>query len=250
MDLGLKGAKALVTGGSRGLGFSVAAALVDEGADVVIASRDEVFGEKAVGLLGHGVHYLPVDLTRQGTPTELLRRFFELHDWIDILVLNSGGPRNASLGSMDAGHLGDGIGAALAPMVELVEGVAPLMMARRSGRIVSISSYVVREPDPEMMPSNVARAGLLAYLKAAAVELARFDITVNSVLPGLHATDRLVNLRDAGVDLDRMLSRVPMGRFGDPDDFGRMVAYLCSKWAGYVTGQAIAVDGGSTRGLL
>ncbi|WP_298335787.1 SDR family oxidoreductase [Ferrimicrobium sp.] len=250
MDLGLKGAKALVTGGTRGLGFSVAAALLEEGAEVVIAARDEQVGERAVSLLGRGAQYLPVDLAVSGRPQELLRQFLNLHGHIDILVLNAGGPKNASLGAMPVDQLHEGVGLVLAPMIELVEAVAPLMRARRFGRVVSISSYVVREPDPEMMPSNVARAGLLAYLKAAAFELAHFDVTVNSILPGLHATQRLVALQEAGVDLDRMLSRVPMGRFGDPDDCGHLVAYLCSRWAGYITGQAIAVDGGATRGLL
>ncbi|WP_298211644.1 SDR family oxidoreductase [Ferrimicrobium sp.] len=250
MDLGLRGRRALVTGGTRGLGFSVAAALLREGAEVAIAARDEVLGRKAVGLLGAGVRYLPVDLVSKGESRELLRRFIDLYGQVDILVLNAGGPRNASLGAMDTGWVSEGVDLVLAPMIELVEAAAPLMKERRYGRIVSISSYVVREPDPEMMPSNVARAGLLAYLKAAALELAPFEVTVNSVLPGLHATQRLLELQEAGVDLDRMLSRVPMRHFGDPDDCAHLVAYLCSKWAGYITGQAIAVDGGATRGLL
>jgi len=250
MDLGLRGAKALVAGGSRGLGLGVARALVAEKADVVIASRDEVVAKAAVDELGVGADYLPVDLTIPGGTRALVDRFVELHGRIDILVLNAGGPPSASFGAMSVAQVNEGIGVALAPMIELVEAAAPLMMTHQWGRIVSISSYVVREPDPEMMPSNIARSGLLAYLKAASLTLAKFHVTVNSVLPGLHATERLVRLREAGVDLDRMLEHVPMGHFGDPDDFGAMVAYLCSKWAGYITGQAIAVDGGASRGLL
>ncbi len=250
MDLGIRGAKALVIGGSRGLGFGVAQALVDEGVEVAIAARNALAGERAVGELGSLVRFFSVDLTAPGSPSELVQRFIDIHGHIDILVLNAGGPSSASFGQMSASHIDEAVGSALAPMIELVEAAAPFMMARRWGRIVSISSYVVREPDPQMMPSNMARAGLLAYLKAAALELARFDVTVNSVLPGLHGTERLANLRDAGVDLDRMLARVPMGRWGEPRDFGRTVASLCASWAGYITGQASAVDGGATRGLL
>jgi 3-oxoacyl-[acyl-carrier protein] reductase len=131
-----------------------------------------------------------------------------------------------------------------------VEALAPGMAERGFGRIVSISSYVVREPDPEMVPSDVARAGLVAYLRAAATELFPYGVTVNSVLPGLHATERLVALEAAGVDLARMRARVPGGAIGEPADFGRVVAALCGRFAGYVTGQTLAVDGGATRGLL
>jgi len=244
MQLGISALRALVVGGSRGLGFATAAALAEEGVEVTLAARSEESLASAARTLG--ARYVVADIAREGAGLALARAVGP----VDILVLNAGGPANSGWQGFAGPHLDEAVGKVLRPMVELVEAVAPGMAERGFGRIVSISSYVVREPDPEMVPSDVARVGLVAYLRAAATELAPHGVTVNSVLPGLHATERLIALEEAGVDLARMRDRVPGGTIGDPGDFGRVVAMLCARFAGYVTGQTIAVDGGATRGLL
>jgi len=244
MDLGISGMRALVVGGSRGLGFASAAALAREGAEVTVAARSEEALARAATAIGG--RYVVADIGVEGAGTALATRAGD----VDILILNGGGPPNGGWEGFAGARLEEAVAKVLRPMVELVEALAPGMVDRGFGRIVSISSYVVREPDPEMVPSDVSRVGLVAYLRAAATELAPFGVTVNSVLPGLHATERLVALEAAGVDLARMRARVPGGRTGSPEDFGNLVAMLCARCAGYVTGQTIAVDGGATRGLL
>jgi 3-oxoacyl-[acyl-carrier protein] reductase len=123
----------------------------------------------------------------------------------------------------------------------------PGMRERRWGRIAAITSIAVRQPIGDLILSNTARSGATGFLKTLALEVAGDGVTVNSVQPGSHATDRLASLVG---DLDQIAASVPAGRVGSPEDFGRVVAFLCSEHAGFVTGAAVPVDGGAYRGML
>lgn len=130
--------------------------------------------------------------------------------------------------------------------VAMCKATVPAMRERGWGRVVAITSIAVREPIAQLILSNTARAGLTGFLKTLATEVAADGVTVNSVQPGLHATDRL---REVFGDTDKLASGLPVRKLGDPEDFGRIVAFLCSPTACFITGSAIPVDGGSSRGL-
>lgn len=249
MDLALGGRVALVTGASKGLGRASAAALVAEGARVAISSRSaERIGATAEAIGARGFVHDSADLDGVGALVESVEA--ELGP-IDLLVANTGGPPPGvdplgfTRGQWEAAYRD----LVLAPMA-LIERVAPGMRERGFGRIVSVGSSAVREPIPGLMLSNSHRAALLGALKTLARDLARHRVTVNSVLPGRIATDRLVETagsREAAEEVAR--STVPAGRLGTPEEFAAVVAFLCSEQASYVTGTTVLVDGGLTQGV-
>jgi 3-oxoacyl-[acyl-carrier protein] reductase len=237
VDLGLDGKVALVTAASKGLGRASAEALVAEGARVAINSRDPHRIRATAADLGHDVLALPGDVTDPGVPPRLVAdtvaRFGALH----VVVGNAGGPPKARAIDVDDETLRDAIEANLLSSIRLVRAAVPHLRAAGWGRICLIASSTVKQPIPELATSNTARAGLWGWAKTAAQELVDDGITLNVACPGLHRTDRVV---DTGFT----------GRMGDPADFGRVVAFLCSEPAGFVSGAAVSVDGASTLGLL
>jgi 3-oxoacyl-[acyl-carrier protein] reductase len=248
MDLGLEGKVALVTGASKGLGRAIAAALSAEGARVAISSRSRERIEAAAGEIGaRGFVHDSSDL--DGVPALVDSVEGELGP-IDVLVANTGGPPP---GADPLGFSREQWEAAyrelvLAPMA-LIERVVPGMRERGFGRVVSVGSIAVREPIPGLVLSNAHRAGLLGALKTLSRAVAREGVTVNSVLPGRIATDRIVQVsgsREAAEEAAR--SQVPAGRLGTPEEFAAVATFLCSERAAYVTGTAVLVDGGLTQG--
>jgi 3-oxoacyl-[acyl-carrier protein] reductase len=249
MELGLEGRVALVTGASKGLGRATAAALVAEGARVAISSRSAERIEATAAEIGaSGFVHDSDDL--DGVPALVESVEAELGP-VDTLVTSTGGPPP---GPDPLGFTRDQWEAAyrtlvLAPMA-LIERVVPGMRERGFGRIVSVGSSTVREPIPGLMLSNSHRAGLAGALKTLAREVARDGVTVNSVLPGRIATDRLVDMagsRDAAEEVAR--ATVPAGRLGTPEEFAAVAAFLCSERASYVTGTTVLVDGGLTQSI-
>jgi 3-oxoacyl-[acyl-carrier protein] reductase len=247
MDLGLEGKVALVTGASKGLGRAIAAALAGEGARVAISSRSRERIDAAAGEVGaRGFVHDSSDLDAVPGLVESVEA--DLGP-IDVLVANTGGPPP---GPDPLGFGRDQWEAAyrdlvLAPMA-LVERVVPGMRERGFGRVVSVGSSAVREPIPGLVLSNAHRAALLGALKTLSREVARDGVTVNSVLPGRIATDRIVEMsgsREAAEEAAR--SQVPAGRLGTPEEFAAVAAFLCSERAAYVTGTAVLVDGGLTQ---
>jgi 3-oxoacyl-[acyl-carrier protein] reductase len=247
MDLGLEGKVALVTGASKGLGRAIAATLAGEGARVAISSRSRERIDAAAAEIGaRGFVHDSSDLDAVAALVESVEA--ELGP-IDVLVANTGGP---PLGPDPLGFARDQWEAAyrdlvLAPMA-LIERVVPGMRERGFGRIVSVGSSAVREPIPGLVLSNAHRAGLLGALKTLSREVARDGVTVNSVLPGRIATDRIVQMsgsREAADEAAR--TQVPAGRLGTPEEFAAVAAFLCSERAAYVTGTAVLVDGGLTQ---
>jgi 3-oxoacyl-[acyl-carrier protein] reductase len=237
MDLGLTGKVALVTAASKGLGRASAQALVDEGAKVAINSRDAERLRATKAELGGEVLTLPADVTDPDAPRRLVEATVERFGGLDVLVANAGGPPKGRAIEVDDATLLEAINANLLTSVRLVRAALPHMRAAGWGRICLIASSSVKQPIPNLATSNTARAGLWGWAKTAAQELIDEGITLNLACPGLHMTERVLNTGFTG-------------RMGDPADFGRVVAFLCSHHAGFISGAALQVDGASTLGLL
>jgi 3-oxoacyl-[acyl-carrier protein] reductase len=246
MDLQLKGKRALVTGASSGLGLACARALIAEGATVTLVARGAERLEKARTSLGPRAHALAADLSTPADIDRMIREAEALMGGIDILVANAGGPPPGSFESTAVEAYPAALQLSLISTVAMCKATVPAMRERGWGRVVAITSIAVREPIAQLILSNTARAGLTGFLKTLATEVAADGVTVNSVQPGLHATDRL---REVFGDSDKLASGLPVRKLGDPEDFGRIVAFLCSPTACFITGSAIPVDGGSSRGL-
>ena len=245
MDLGITGRTALVTGASTGLGLASARALAAEGVRVALVSRSaEKLATAAATVDGDPVA-VTADLADDGSIDAMLEEVVAALGHVDILVANAGGPPPGTFASTDLDRYPDALQLNLLAHVRMCRALIPPMQERHWGRVVAITSATVREPSPNLMLSNTARAGLTAFLKTTATEVAGDGVTVNSVQPGLHATGRLRDLYD---DLDDAASGHPMGRIGDPADFGRIVAFLCSETANYVTGTGLPVEGGTLKG--
>jgi 3-oxoacyl-[acyl-carrier protein] reductase len=248
VNLGLEGRVALVMGASRGIGRAIAATLVQEGARVAIASRSaEKLGEAAAEIGGAVTPFVAdtTDLDRiAGLPAEVEEKLGP----IDILVANTGGP---PFGGALVHELSDWETAyrslVLAPRV-LASAVVPEMRERRWGRIVNVGSISTREPIPGLNLSNAHRMATVGFLKTLSREVAADGITVNTVATGRFATARLA---DAGGSLEgaeeAAKQEVPAARLGRPEEYGDLVAFLCSERAAYITGTVIPIDGGLLR---
>jgi 3-oxoacyl-[acyl-carrier protein] reductase len=243
MDLGLSGRVALVTAASKGLGRASAAALSAEGAAVVICARGaDVLAEAAASMPGE-VLAIPADVTDPSVPAALVEAAVDRFGRLDVLVANAGGPPPARALEVTDQSLLAAVNANLVTSVRLVQAAVPHMRAGGWGRICLITSVSVKQPIPTLALSNAARTGLWGWAKTAAADLFADGITLNLACPGLHATDRVVQL-SGGADAGRD------GGLGDPADFGKVVAFLCSEPAGFISGTAVSVDGASVAGLL
>jgi 3-oxoacyl-[acyl-carrier protein] reductase len=247
MDLGLAGRVALVTGGSRGIGRAIAEELVAEGASVAISSRDPSAAASELGVLG--VAWDSGDVDAAG---DVVARVEEELGPLDVLVTNTGGPPG---GPDPLGFSREEWEAAyrdlvLSPMA-LVTAVMPGMRSRAFGRIVNVVSTTVREPIDTLMLSNSHRAATLAAWKTLARDVAGDGVTVNSVLPGRIATQRVTRLYGGSMEEAQRVAatEVPAGRLGEPAEMAAAAAFLCSTRAAYITGVALLVDGGLTRSI-
>jgi 3-oxoacyl-[acyl-carrier protein] reductase len=239
MDLGLQGKVALVTASSKGLGRASAHALSQEGAKVAICARnEEALAEAAKAMPGETLP-IPADVTDPTAPQRLVEATVDRFGALHILVANAGGPPPARALEVTDDTVLAAVQANLLTSIRLVQAALPPMRAQGWGRICLITSKSVKEPIPTLALSNTARTGLWAWAKTAADDLFEEGITLNLACPGTHATDRA---RQAGAAGD--------GRIGDPADFGRVVCFLCSDPARFVSGTALLVDGATTRGLL
>ncbi len=241
MDLGLRGRVALVTASSRGLGRATAEALSEEGTLVAICGRDAASLEEARSALesrGTEVLAIEADVTERDAPARLVAATVERFGRLDIVVPNAGGPSPGRALEVDADRIEAALGANLLTSVRLVLEALPHLRAGGWGRICCITSYSVVQPVPTLALSNTARTGLWGWAKTAAYDLAGSGVTINLACPGPHATARMIEL--GGGDPAAM---------GDPADFGRVVAFLCSEPARFVNGAAIVVDGGATLAL-
>jgi len=241
MDLGIAGKVALVTASSKGLGRASALALADEGCKVVVTARGEEALRQTEKELAERTEVLAIteDVTQPDAPKRLVEATVDRFGGVDILVPNAGGPPPTLALEFDDEQLAAALNANLITSIRLVREAVPHMCANKWGRICCITSSSIKQPIPTLAMSNVARTALWAWIKTAAQELFPDGITINTAAPGSHATDRMKQL--GGGDTSGM---------GDPADFGKVVAFLCSQPANFITGAALQVDGGATVGLL
>jgi 3-oxoacyl-[acyl-carrier protein] reductase len=241
MDLGIAGRRAAVAAGTAGLGLGTAKALAAEGCRVAVCGRDPARLGAAVDQLGEDAVGIVCDVGSAAGGTEFVGAAIDALGGIDILVTNAGGPPPGTFASTALDAYPAALELNLLSVVAMCKAAVDPMRERGWGRVVAITSVAVRQPIPNLILSNTARAGATGFLKTLAREVAGDGVTVNSVQPGLHRTDRITALY--GEDT----AGTPMG---DPDDFGAIVAFVCSEPAKFLTGAQIHVDGGSYQALL
>jgi 3-oxoacyl-[acyl-carrier protein] reductase len=250
LDLGIEGRRAAVAAGSRGLGLASARALAAAGVRVALCGRGAEKAEVAAdGIRADGgdAVALAADVSTTEGATGFVEDAIAALGGVDILVANAGGPPPGTFASTDLDAYLPALQLNLLSTVAMCTAAVPPMAERGWGRVVAITSMSVRQPIPDLILSNTARAGATGFLKTLALEVAPQGVTVNSVQPGLHATDRLIQLQ--GGDPSGAARTVPVGTLGDPADFGAVVAFLCSEQARFITGAALPIDGGATKGL-
>lgn len=248
MDLGLDGKRAVVAAATAGLGFATAKALADEGAQVVICGRDRARLDAAVAALGPRAQGVEADVGNEAGAAGFVADAMERLGGIDILVANAGGPPSAKATAASVDDYRAAVELNLISTVTMALAAVPSMRSQRWGRILAITSIGVRQPISFLAASVTARTGATGFLKVLANEVAADGVTVNSIQPGSHLTDRLRTLH--GDQRDTLLADIPAGVLGDPADFGAVAAFLCSDQARFVTGTSLLVDGGASRGLL
>jgi 3-oxoacyl-[acyl-carrier protein] reductase len=241
MELGISGRKAIVAAASRGLGYAVAEALVAEGVEVAICGRNAETIEAAAARLG--ARPFVADVSESQGAAAFVRAARDALGGVDILVTNAGGPPPGRFADVsDPAEYAKAFELNCLSTIAMCAEAVPTMQAQQWGRVVAITSIAVRQPIPFLILSNTARAGVTGFLKTLATEVAPDGVTVNSLQPGLHDTERL---RGLGGDA----TGIPAGRLGTPEEFGAIAAFLCSQYAGFLTGAAIPIDGGASGGL-
>jgi len=263
MDLGMKGRTAIVAAASSGLGKAIAWELASEGANVVINGRSEESLIKAADEIraGTGAEVLLIagDVTNEMDVRQLVKETKSRFGRIDIMVTNAGGPPAGFFDDFDAGHYRQALELNLISTINLCREAIPHMRAQRWGRIVAITSIAAKQPVENLILSNTARAGVLGFMKTLSQQVAEDGITVNTLCPGYHLTERLENLgsltaQREGVSRDEVYARwagsTSAKRIGEPKEFAAVAAFLCSERASYVTGTVIQVDGGANKGLM
>jgi len=250
MELGLEGRVALVMGASRGIGRGIAEALAREGARVAIASRSEERIDEAAAEIGDAATGFVADASDLERLAQLPLEVAEKVGPIDILIANTGGPPAG--GALDHGFQEWEQAYAslvLAPRI-LAGGVLPSMQARRWGRIVNVGSTTTIEVNPALNLSNSHRMAAVGFLKTLSREVAGDGVTVNTVATGRFATDRMAELGGSIEQVEAAArEEVPAGRLGTVEEYGDLVAFLCSERAAYITGTVIPIDGGLLRSV-
>ncbi|HTL85397.1 MAG TPA: SDR family oxidoreductase [Acidimicrobiia bacterium] len=247
MELGIAGRCAAVAAASKGLGFGVAQSLANEGVRVAICGRDRDSIEDAAARIGNNAVAIVADVSSVEGATGFVRDATTALGRVDILVPNAGGPPPGDFAHTTVDQYLDAFELNCRGAIAMCYEAVPAMRAQKWGRVLAITSIAVRQPIATLILSNTARAGLTGFLRTLAREVAADGVTVNSLLPGLHLTERTKVLHDGSSD---PAAGIPAGRMGDAADFGQVAAFLCSESANFVTGVALQVDGGQYAALL
>jgi 3-oxoacyl-[acyl-carrier protein] reductase len=259
MDLGLKGKVAMVGGASKGLGFAVAQALAAEGAIVSMSSRNDAAIQAAAAKLGGQTLGMAVDVKSAADIQKWATATIDRFGGVDLLLCNGGGPPAGPSLSFDDAAWQDAANLLLFSALRMIRAVVPSMTARGGGAILVSTSSSVKEPIPNLGLSTVLRASVSALAKTLALELAPSKIRVNQIIPGRLDTDRVreldeINGKKQGISAAEAKAKssaaIPMGRYGEADEFGRVGAFLLSNAASYMTGATVQVDGGQIRSVL
>jgi 3-oxoacyl-[acyl-carrier protein] reductase len=245
MELGLNGKRAAVAASSAGLGFATAQCLANEGVRVALCSRDEDRVKAAAAKIGANAVAIVADVSTAAGAAEFVRQATAALGGLDILVANGGGPPTGGFDKMGIDDYTKAFETNALATIAMCQQAIPGMQTQGWGRVVAITSVVAKQPVPYLILSNTSRAALQAFLKTMSLTVGQHGITVNSVMPGSHATDRIKHLYGDNPDV----SNVPMRTLGRPEDFGAAVTFLCSDQARYITGTGLVVDGGGYGGL-
>lgn len=253
MDLGIKGRKAIVCASSEGLGKGCAMALAQAGCEVIVNARTEATVAATVSELKEATGSTIIGVAADVSTHDGQKALLEACPAPDILVNNNGGPPRRNYGELDRAAMVEGVVQNMVTPIELIQAVADGMAERRFGRIVNITSLSVLMPIEGLDLSSGARAGLTAFLAGVRPLYAAQNVTMNNLLPGKMDTKRLrgglaAAAKNLGVNEDvvaqKQADEIPAKRFGTPEEFGNTCAFLCSQYAGYITGQNILMDGG------
>lgn len=262
MDLGLKNKSVLVLASSKGLGKAIAAEFAREGANVMITSRNEEVLEKTATEIkketGAEVYAQVCDIRNSNQIKELVQKTVDLFGTIDILVNNSGGPRGGNFDDLDDEAWMEAFELTLLSYIRTIREVLPYMRNQQKGRIVNVASISIKQPLEGLLLSNTFRTGVNGMAKSLSQEFAKDNILINTVGPGKFATDRVIDIdqqqaKRKGVDYDQFKNKseaaIPLGRYGEPNEFAKTVVFLASEANTYITGQSILIDGGLTKAL-
>lgn len=259
MDFGIKGKKALVCASSKGLGRGCAEALAGEGVDLILNARGAQALEATAQHIRDTYGVQVVTIAADVTSPEGQEKVINAAQGVDILVTNAGGPPPGLWTDWDRDDFIAALDANMLTPIALIKALVPQMMEKGWGRVVNITSVSVKAPIPLLGLSNAARAGLTGYVAGTARQVASAGVTINNLLPGIHATDRAVSL-DQGVSTAQGISTeqakaqreatIPAKRYGTPEEFGAACAFLCSQHAGFMVGQNVLLDGGASNSIL
>ncbi len=263
MDLGLKGLKALVTGASRGLGYSTAEALAAEGCRVVINGREQIkitsAAEKLRLATGGEVFGLAGDVTDPAVPAALVSESARLLGGLDLLVTNAGGPPPGKFEAIDDAVWQRAVELSFLSHVRLVRAALPYLRQSPAASVLAVTSYSAKQPIPNLILSNSVRLATIGLIKSLALELGGEGIRFNSILPAWTETERVVELMisrakmnqtSLEVEIARQAKESSLGRMGRPDEFAKASVFLLSPAASYLTGVMLPVDGGMVKGTL
>lgn len=262
MELGLKDKVIMVAGGSKGLGFAIAKACAADGARIALASRDtanvnaaaaRLRSDYGVDVVGHSV-----DMASAAAIAAWIEAVTARFGRIDGVVVNAGGPPPGTFDQLDDAKWQAAFELTLMSAVRLIRGVLPIMRKQGSGAILTLTSSSIKEPIDFLLLSNVLRSGVNSLAKSLSRQLAPEGIRVNNLVPGLIATDRMISLDTAQANAKNISvaeqraageKLIPIGRYGDPDEFGKAGAFLLSDAASYITGSTLVVDGGTMKSI-
>lgn len=261
MDLSLKGRIAVVGGASQGIGYAIAHLLASEGAKVAMVARKTEPLEQACAKIqtetGSSTFAIPADIRKAEDCERITGLTLDHFGRIDLLINNDGAPPLGELQSFDDTAWSRAVEQNLMSVVRLTRGALPSMQSNGWGRIINITALSAIQPIARFGLSVATWAGVIGYAKTLSLEIAAQNITINTICPGRIATGRLGTVFGAGTpgqieqdQLAQMAKQIPMGRIGEPNEIAGLVAFLCSPWAGYITGSVQHIDGGRHGGLI
>ncbi|MFZ7089787.1 SDR family oxidoreductase [Primorskyibacter sp. 2E233] len=259
MDLGIRGKRALVCASSKGLGRGCAEALAEAGVDLVMNARGAEALEETAQTIRDRYQVQVTTVAADIVSEEGRAKVLEAAGDVDILVTNAGGPPPGMWSDWTRDDFIKALDGNMLTPIALMTALMPKMIDKGWGRVVNITSQSVKAPIAVLGLSNSARTGLTGYVAGTSRQVAPFGVVVNNLLPGIHATDRAVSLdtgvaQQQGISLDEAKAQreqtIPARRYGTPQEFGNMCAYLCSQHAGFIVGQNILLDGGATLSTM
>jgi 3-oxoacyl-[acyl-carrier protein] reductase len=263
MDLSLKGKKAFITGSSRGLGYATAQVLAEEGCQIVINGREHNRLKESARHLEHKagveVHYLAGDAANPEDAQALVIQAAEKLGGMDLLVTNTGGPPSGTFETHTDDVWNNATNLAFLSHVRLIRAALPYLKESTAASVVTITSYSVKQPIPNLILSNSIRAATVGLTKSLALELGPDGIRFNSILPGWTETERVVEIMEFRADqnsstieqeMAKITAECPLGRMAAPEEIGRAAAFLLSPAASYITGVMLNVDGGMVKGIF